>query len=103
MLNCSEMLAERGVYRSAAERQSWEVSKLRIKNLPGEATDESLKRVCKAFGHQVVEARTERDVVKDRCVGEGHVVLRYCPSSTNTTELVSFLEDRAGCNVQRQR
>lgn len=101
MLNRSHMLSEQGVYKSAAERQSAEVSQLHINNLPAEATNESLARVCRAFGHQVVDVRTERNAAKNCCVGKAKVLLRSSPASASTPELVRFLEGRAGCSVRQ--
>jgi len=101
VLNRSAALSERGVYQQAVERQTWEVSQLRINNLPADATSGSLARLCRAFGHQVVDVQTERNLARNCCAGKAKVLLRSSPATASTPELVRFLENRAGCSVKR--
>jgi len=98
VMNLSVELAEKGVYKNAASQRKCSVSELEIKGLPHEATEESLAKICRAFGHQVVRVNTGHHPVQDRCTGEAKVLLRT-PKSTSTPELVRFLKDRAGCEV----
>lgn len=65
-----------------------------IKGLPPEASDESVRRICQAFGLQVKKIRI--------ACSDARVSLGSLPApegETRARELVAFLEQRAGCTI----
>lgn len=90
----SVTLDDSGVYSRAAQRSAWEVSEVTVNNLPGHTTEESLTRTCRKFGHHVVRLKLSKNPINDVCTGEAAVLLRRCPGTASTSELVDFLDGR---------
>jgi len=95
----STVLQDAGVYQKADQTKHWEVAELKLQGLPAQATDSSLTRICKAFGHQVVRVSTDNDPVTGRCNGFAKIMLRSCMDTSSTPDLVQFLKEKAHCEV----
>eukprot|EP00811_Abedinium_folium_P027582 NODE_4198_length_1923_cov_10.396993.p1 GENE.NODE_4198_length_1923_cov_10.396993~~NODE_4198_length_1923_cov_10.396993.p1 ORF type:complete len:499 (-),score=113.49 NODE_4198_length_1923_cov_10.396993:315-1811(-) len=99
-LNKSAVFPNQGVYQHTDEPIAWQVSELRLENLPADVNEKSLMRACQSYGHHVVKVKAGYDLMKLQGTGWANIRLRTSSTRPHSTaDLMNYFEKHDGAVV----